>query len=180
MPTQTVTIDSLTQDWREVRDAHKLDGRDLSPSQVAGLLIEELGSAHAALRVVQVSNDAPNLVYLQRPSTSDWPEVRGLLGRAWLVESGQDLTTVERLILAFELLPVSPALAECTDARTLAGALIEASGGSLERAVEAVGLALYSPVHYAGELGRLPLIREAFFLLDIALWGRTHQEPPEA
>lgn len=165
MTTDIVSADSLRAQWREVRNKFKVDDYKLKPSEVAGLLIEELGSAFAALRLVVVSQDAPFLVALKNPKSKDWREVRDLLIAAWLGESGQQRPTEESLREAWEHRPDDFAIGDCTDATVLAGALL--SRYSLDQAIQDLGLSLYSTFHEATGFAEHPLAREVLFMLDM-------------
>lgn len=164
-----VTAAELLARWQSVRNRYKLDGITLNAAQLAGLLIEELGSAYAALRLVQVHQDAPLILQLARPATGDWNEVRHLLAKAWLGESSCVVPTVDELLQAWYSHPgQADSMAECQDARVLAGAWLASYDGKLETAIQALGQSLYSSHHQALGLARHRLAREALFWLEMA------------
>jgi hypothetical protein len=171
MTSSPFSSDALTANWRHVREAYRLDGEHLTPAQMAGLLIEELGSVYAALRLVQVTQDAPLIIDFARPRFTKWRIVRELLVATWLDETGQEYPTPESLLAAWQARPEGTVAEDLSDAKALAGSLIEAHQGDLEGAIRQIGLGLYSPMHFTQGIAAHSLAREILFWLDLAATG---------
>ncbi|MEO7617748.1 MAG: hypothetical protein ABIS59_02805 [Candidatus Saccharibacteria bacterium] len=163
-----VTKHQLVAEWQKAREGFKLDGAKLTPTQQAGLLIEEIGSVTGALRLVQVAQDVPFLIEFDKPELAR--EVREILSYAWKTEQGDKLQSIASLIERYDYCADTISMSACPDAKLQAGMLLKEHGDRIERFVHDLGMGLYSPMHFTHGFAAHFAARETLFVLEMVLW----------
>ena len=163
-----ITKWQLLSEWQAVREAFKLDGHKLTDRELGGMLIEELGTVTAALRLVQTSQDAPYVLEVDKPRLNR--EVREILSYAWMAEQGNWLPSIASLISLYEDKSQDLSMSACPDAKILAGMLLKEHGEKIRSFIHELGMGLYSPMHFVSGFATNPAARDVLFVLEMVLW----------